>query len=278
MSNAGALFPILAKRSPRLRIPSWVFFSVKHFGTGVIIATAFIHVFPSLDDADKLLPSAFESLTSPCLPAFFTTRYPSLAGLITMVSILVIFFVEFASSRYLAHIDEHVLNMQLNEAGNHSTLIEPITSFLTRQNIIIRGKRIDISSTIANEAAERAIESIISRPRQPDETSPLLNHVAGETDGHGPTRPGELRKSPSLRRDSHCGHHHYDPPPPDGSECECPDVTRDSQLLAVAIMEGGLCFHSIFVGLTLAVATGSGFVSLLTAIMFHRSLLLAELT
>jgi len=45
----GALFPIVANRVKKLRIPAWVFFSVKHFGTGVIIATAFIHVsYPNL--------------------------------------------------------------------------------------------------------------------------------------------------------------------------------------------------------------------------------------
>ena len=43
-------------------------------------------------------------------------------------------------------------------------------------------------------------------------------------------------------------------------------------------MEGGLCFHSIFVGLTLAVATGGGFVSLLIAIMFHRTTTALNLT
>jgi solute carrier family 39 (zinc transporter), member 1/2/3 len=46
--SLGALFPIVAARVKRLRIPQWVFFSVKHFGTGVIIATAFIHVQPRL--------------------------------------------------------------------------------------------------------------------------------------------------------------------------------------------------------------------------------------
>ena len=90
-------------------------------------------------------------------------------------------------------------------------------------------------------------------------------------DGHNPEG---LYKTTSRGRDNHSGHHHYYPPPLDGSEC--PDVTRDSQLLAVAIMEGGLCFHSIFVGLTLAVATGGGFVSLLIAIMFHRRHLVRE--
>ena len=36
---AGTLFPILAKRAPKLRIPSIVFQFTKYFGGGVIIAT-----------------------------------------------------------------------------------------------------------------------------------------------------------------------------------------------------------------------------------------------
>ncbi|EDR11991.1 uncharacterized protein LACBIDRAFT_314034 [Laccaria bicolor S238N-H82] len=45
----------LSKRIPFLRIPHVVFFIGKHFGTGVILATAFIH----------LLDDAFRSLQSP---------------------------------------------------------------------------------------------------------------------------------------------------------------------------------------------------------------------
>lgn len=41
---AGALFPIIATRHPSLRVPSWAFLFTKYFGSGVIIATAFIHV------------------------------------------------------------------------------------------------------------------------------------------------------------------------------------------------------------------------------------------
>lgn len=40
----GAFFPILSKRVPALRIPNIVFVIAKFFGSGVIIATAFIHV------------------------------------------------------------------------------------------------------------------------------------------------------------------------------------------------------------------------------------------
>lgn len=41
---AGALFPIIATRHPSLRVPGWAFLFTKYFGSGVIIATAFIHV------------------------------------------------------------------------------------------------------------------------------------------------------------------------------------------------------------------------------------------
>ena len=195
-----------------------------------------------------------------------------------MIAMLVIFFIEFASSRYLARIDEQIMQMQLCETEAQETFIQPLTSYLSHQHVVLGGKRVDISTAIAGEAAERAAEAIILNPATVDEESPLLpqqqqqyvtaeQYTRQENGDVGVDR--ESRKTDSRgRRDSHCGHHHYDPPPVDGSGC--PDVTRQSQLLAVGIMEGGLCFHSIFVGLTLAVATGGGFVSLLIAIMFHR--------
>jgi zinc transporter 1/2/3 len=43
-SLGGALFPLIAKKFQGAGIPDWVFFIAKYFGSGVIIATAFIHV------------------------------------------------------------------------------------------------------------------------------------------------------------------------------------------------------------------------------------------
>jgi hypothetical protein len=40
----GALLPIMAARTKRMRVPPLAFFITKYFGSGVIIATAFIHV------------------------------------------------------------------------------------------------------------------------------------------------------------------------------------------------------------------------------------------
>jgi hypothetical protein len=40
----GAGFPVVAKKVKWMKIPPPVFFFCKHFGTGVLIATAFVHV------------------------------------------------------------------------------------------------------------------------------------------------------------------------------------------------------------------------------------------
>ena len=42
--NTGAWFPVFANRHKGIGVPQWAFFAVKYFGSGVIIATAFIHV------------------------------------------------------------------------------------------------------------------------------------------------------------------------------------------------------------------------------------------
>jgi hypothetical protein len=170
-----------------------------------------------------------------------------------MTAMLVIFFVEFGSSRYLAKVDEKVMQMQLCDPTNQNSLVQPVKSLLNRRKVVVNGRLVNIDPEIAGQAADRVAETLVRETPPPDEESPLLVSEEGRKPHH----------------DSHCGHHHYDPPPVDGHGT-LNDVTRKSQLLGVAILEGGLCFHSIFVGLTLAVATGGGFISLLIAIMFHR--------
>lgn len=53
----GVSIPLLGKIIPTLRPENDIFFVIKAFAAGVILATGFVHV----------LPDAFESLTSPCL-------------------------------------------------------------------------------------------------------------------------------------------------------------------------------------------------------------------
>ncbi|TDL23968.1 ZIP-like iron-zinc transporter [Rickenella mellea] len=88
-SSFGALFPVVARRT-RLNnvIPKAVFDFAKYFGSGVIIATAFIH----------LLSPAIDELTSPCLGAGWNV-YPWPLAL-CMLAIFGIFFVELFAFRW----------------------------------------------------------------------------------------------------------------------------------------------------------------------------------
>ncbi|XP_051182144.1 zinc transporter 8 [Lolium perenne] len=71
----GCSLPVLGRRVPALRPDGDIFFLVKAFAAGVILATGFIHI----------LPDAFENLRSPCLPDSGPWKDFPFAGLGAMV-------------------------------------------------------------------------------------------------------------------------------------------------------------------------------------------------
>ncbi|KAL6976043.1 hypothetical protein U1Q18_024837 [Sarracenia purpurea var. burkii] len=85
----GVCLPILGKTIPALRPEKDVFFIVKAFAAGVILATGFIHV----------LPDAFSNLTSPCLSGE-AWQFP-FTGFVAMVAAIVTLMIDaFATSYY----------------------------------------------------------------------------------------------------------------------------------------------------------------------------------
>ncbi|KAL5492166.1 hypothetical protein ACEPAI_3613 [Sanghuangporus weigelae] len=88
-STTATLFPIIARRT-RLKhvIPKSIFDFAKYFGSGVIIATAFIH----------LLAPALEALASPCLTGDWQIYPWALA--ICMLSVFVMFLAELIAFRW----------------------------------------------------------------------------------------------------------------------------------------------------------------------------------
>ncbi|CAN1169357.1 Zinc transporter 1 [Linum perenne] len=56
-SGIGVMIPIIGKKFSALQPESNLFFLIKAFAAGVILATGFVHI----------LPDAFESLTNPCV-------------------------------------------------------------------------------------------------------------------------------------------------------------------------------------------------------------------
>ncbi|KAJ7110597.1 ZIP-like iron-zinc transporter [Mycena epipterygia] len=87
-ATAGTLFPVLAKKSTWLHVPNSLFQFAKYFGSGVIIATAFIH----------LLSPGLDELSSDCLsPAW--QEYPYALAL-CLLSIMSIFILELVAFRW----------------------------------------------------------------------------------------------------------------------------------------------------------------------------------
>jgi zinc transporter ZupT len=59
------------------------------------------------------------------------------------------------------------------------------------------------------------------------------------------------------------------PPIPPPSKSSAPNPQK--QLLQCLLLEAGILFHSIFIGMALSVATGASFIVLLVAISFHQT-------
>jgi zinc transporter 1/2/3 len=193
-SMFGAVFPVFARRFGKDGgFPKWCFFIAKYFGSGVIIATAFIH----------LLAPAEEALTNDCLTGPIT-EYSWVEGIVLM-TIIVLFFVELMVMRYSSFGQGHVHD---EEGHSHIQIEEPTVS----------------------------------------EVGENKNHIVGE---------------------DHLGHgreHH------DSDSEKGPQAAEDytAQLTSIFILEFGIIFHSIFIGLTLAVS-GAEFTTLYIVLVFHQT-------
>ncbi|KDP23905.1 hypothetical protein JCGZ_27105 [Jatropha curcas] len=89
-SGIGVTLPIFGKKIQSLNPENNIFFLIKAFAAGVILATGFVHI----------LPDAFENLTSPCLEEIPWGDFP-FAGFVAMVAAILTMMVDsFATSYY----------------------------------------------------------------------------------------------------------------------------------------------------------------------------------
>ncbi|XVE84137.1 hypothetical protein DITRI_Ditri16bG0145500 [Diplodiscus trichospermus] len=104
----GVSLPLLGSRIPTLRPENDIFFMIKAFAAGVILATGFIHI----------LPNAFKSLTSPCLDESPWGNFP-FTGFIAMMSAIGTLMVDaFAAGYYKSqHLSKHKHVSQDKEQG-----------------------------------------------------------------------------------------------------------------------------------------------------------------
>ncbi|KAF9040227.1 Zinc/iron permease [Hymenopellis radicata] len=278
-------FPGISKKSTYLPIPKVVFFIGKHFGTGVILSTAFCH----------LLQDSFAALTSPEVSQEYGSMVGKQCGLIILASMLLIFLVEYISTSYVDHLHAEPSApsspaptlRRLPSVPNlhhHCLTDSPLPTPLSEVTPLLTDTTHPMSSapaTIRHPPQHYLSSLMLNSPRHSRSSesfyviNDLVHHVnngeyqliggrggcvcvcvcpAGGENGQSRTKPGAVAIPM-----------HEDP-----SEEEPPRIGRKRQVVGILVLQLGIMIHSLVIGLTLAITHGSEFTSLATAICFHQ--------
>ncbi|KAJ5242360.1 Zinc/iron permease [Penicillium citrinum] len=260
LSTFACSFPVLARRFPRLPIPRRFLFISRHFGTGVLIATAFVH----------LLPTAFMSLTDPCLPRFWSQSYRAMAGFVAMMSVFAVVLVEmFFAMKGAGHVHgndyDTLMGRESLENFRHDIQDHTDGQFHSRNpsgNIRMEGLRQNDPAS-SHESDQHIVGSQSDKEEDDDADIDGLDDYADDVPING--QPRSSMHSAHRHRPRLSEHFHSQA----GSEAPMQNPQR--QLLQCLLLEAGILFHSIFIGMALSVATGTSFVVLLIAISFHQT-------
>ncbi|KAH6688261.1 zinc-regulated transporter 2 [Plectosphaerella plurivora] len=291
-SAMGCGFPVVAKKVKWLKVPPKVFFACKHFGTGVLVATAFVH----------LLPTAFASLTDPCLPDLFTDRYPAMPGVIMMAAMFMLFCVEMwlhgktGGHSHGGPTGDVTAPRAVRQARQsmHAAVRRSMAPPRPPRNLDRDSYEVDDDDTIAYEknvakqmweekerypyvnnpfddpnnvvlpASEMPSWFIVFYEQYVRQRLELMNMIKASEARYSKLGSGPMVDTKEIA-----------PAPPalepfldaEGQTVD-PMVYRKMNL-NITLLEGGILFHSIFVGITISL-TIDGFIILLVAIVFHQ--------
>jgi zinc transporter 1/2/3 len=249
-------------------VPRQFLFLSRHFGTGVLIATAFVH----------LLPTAFNSLTDPCLPSFWNHGYPAMAGFIAMMSVMVVVGVEmfFAtkgaghshSSEYVTPGEQHE-DMAPLRGGNREGLSRPQHRRSDSYRPFSQGK----IGAEEDDAEDLALQD--ASPWQANghynDTEPLAQKRHASLDDADSSSDLDLDELDTHTNGNGNGNGHIVEPSLERSDSPSDQQHQQKMLLQCLLLEAGILFHSVFIGMAVSVATGTSFIVLLVAISFHQT-------
>lgn len=272
-------FPLISSRSRGRRQSRIVFYS-QHFGTGVLICTAFVH----------LLPTAFTSLTDPCLPFFFSEGYKPLPGLIAMASALVVVSMEsYLTTRGAGHSHSHHVEWDGGDESGQET--EEILNGHRREGLAARrgAKPVDIALGDLRDSEGTGLMSGISplpettptlplnggkRTGDREHMTPLGKSFTEDDEEDLESMDLELNmeeiSEPLARTTTTTDNRPKAPQTPPMPHIPSPDEQK-RLMLQCLLLEAGILFHSVFIGMAISVATGPPFVVFLIAIACHQT-------
>lgn len=272
LSTACCGFPLLSRRTATGPSRKAIIFYCQHVGTGVLLATAFVH----------LLPMAFESLTDPCLPYFFSEGYTPLPGFVAMVSAIMVVGVEsYLTARGAGHSHSHSHHYWDGSEDGEDTVHVPLRGTALApasgqsRRAGRRPERLDLDG-----ATERLVAGVSPLPG----SSPALRENGSRKMGRDSSEDMDMDDGDS---DLDLDMTELDPASvasslnPGGGRTEpeeepqTPRVSSPEEqkrlMLQCLLLEAGILFHSVFIGMAISVSTGPAFVVFLIAISFHQS-------
>ncbi|KAL8739361.1 MAG: hypothetical protein Q9190_007840 [Brigantiaea leucoxantha] len=210
-------------------------------------------------------------MTDPCLPAFWNEGYPAMAGLIAMTSVLVVVAIEmFFATRGAGHShasdygalpnhgsshkhSRHLSNGHARPSAQRSQSMRPFRQADFGHNpndTTFRLQNLDSTST----------EHLVPSHSLLDDTTPRISLTRNSQDSSSSLSLDLSAADPiTAHPDS------FSAPPP------TPSNNPQKLLLQCLLLEAGILFHSIFIGLALSLAIGTSFIVLLVAISFHQT-------
>ena len=206
----------------------------------------------------KLLPTAFGSLGDPCLPDLFTKDYPPLPGVIMMGSLFCLFVMEmYLDGKTGGH-------SHGGPTGNvdYARSIPPstVSSKLESEH---KASSNDEFDPMTLPCVYNKPEYHIDRSTMPTwfvafyeqyvrQHCEIMETISRNDQKIKPTRNSSENISPIM-----------------DTESAIDEAMYRKMSTNITLLEGGILFHSVFVGMTVSI-TVDGFVTLLIAILFHQ--------
>ncbi|KAJ2077536.1 hypothetical protein H4R24_005075 [Coemansia sp. RSA 988] len=236
-AGVGVYLPVLGHYIPQLHIPRTAMTLGKHLGTGVIIATALVH----------MLPGGYESLGNPCIGGRMG-NYGGWPGVLAMMAIFAMHLIEFVLSNHAMgkHSHSHGIPAELHDSNvaHMASAAEDDSN----QTASINGASGDQHSSDSH--LDKMEQGVIDRQ---------ISAAAKSAGQQG------QENCDAVAVHTHHTHVHG------ASFIESPgSLKAHQQKISTYILELGICLHSVIIGLTLSVTTGTGFKTLLVAIVFHQ--------
>lgn len=216
-SALGALLPIVLGRQSKMHVPKFTFFICKYIGSGVIIATAWMH----------LLDPAVDNFSDECVEAS-VPEYPW-PLFIALMTIMVMFFIELLATRDVNLDHDHGSDSESDAAHDVLGLKKPAKADSKDEESCPHSPDIETAAGINPKSVPGRADDVSYPPGGKDHLAHAHSHKEGDSHGN-----------------------------------------LAGQLTAIFVLEFGVVFHSIFIGLTLG--TTDDLVILLIVLVFHQML------